>query len=469
MAKRESQGLLVAVILLVLFSLMMSILAMLFWNRSGRLTQEVETAQNNRMEVEKVSKIRSAENQELKQMLGYPADEKIETIQTQFEDDKKLYGESVPEENRNYRELPIYLSNAVRALNEQLNQANEKELQLKKEKDQSVAAEAARTEQAESQLKKVMDDMQSELAKFKKEKDEWTTITNQLQSDRRKLDDELKEVKQTLEDKIAQQAGEVKSLTLKNRNLARELDEFKDQSFEDPDGKILWVNQRGRAVQLNLGRADGLQRQVSFSVFDVDENNLAKAKKKGSIEVTRILGDHRSEARITDDNYSNPVVPGDVVYSPIWQPGNSMRFALAGYMDIDGDGESDRRLVKNIIEMNGGTIDAEVTGKSGRTGELSIRTRFLVLGDKPRITENAAAGASEAEIAAYSAIIEEAEQLGVQQIPVDRLLSDLGYRGSAKTVALGENAREEDFDGSRTPKKDSRFRTRRPPNSRSPY
>ena len=446
MAKRESQGLLVAVILLVLFSLMMTILAMYFWNKSGRLTQEAETAQNKSREVESVSQKRSLENQELKKMLGYSDDEKIDAIQANYDDDKKLYAETVPEEDRNYRDLPVYLMNANRALGAKLNQANETELQLKKEKAQELAAEKGRTKQAEDQLQKVMDDMQSELTKFNKEKDEWTAITKQLQNDRRKLDEQLSETKQALEDKIVAQAGDVKQLTLKNRNLARELDEFKDQSFETPDGKIVWANQRGRAVQLNLGRADGLQRQVSFSVFDVDENNLAKAKKKGSIEVTRILDDHLSEARITDDNFSNPVVPGDVIYSPIWQPGNSMRFALAGFMDIDGDGASDRRLVKNIIEMNGGTVDAEVSRQSGRTGELSIRTRFLVLGDKPRITENIAAGATDSEIVEYSRIIEEAKQLGVQQMPVERLLSDLGYRGSAKTVALGKNAREQDFD-----------------------
>ena len=468
MAKRESQGLLVAVILLVLFSLMMTILAMFFWNKSGRLTQELESAQNSRREVESVSQKRSLENQELKKMLGYADDEKIETIQTQFEDDKKLYGESVPEENRNYRELPVYLTNAVRSLGAKLNQASETELQLKQEKAQELTAERARTKQAEEQLKEVMDKRLEELANFNKEKDDWTAITKQLQDDRRKLDEQLSETKQALEEKIAQQATEVKSLSLKNRSLARELDEFKDQSFETPDGKIVWVNQRGRTVQLDLGRADGLQRQVSFSVFDVDENNLAKAKKKGSIEVTRVLDDHRAEARITDDDFANPVVPGDVVYSPIWQPGNSMRFALAGFMDIDGDGASDRNLVKNIIEMNGGTVDAEVSRDKGRSGELSIRTRFLVLGEKPRITENAAAGASDAEIIEYSRIIEEAKQLGVQQMPVERLLSDLGYRGSAKTVALGKNAREQDFDGSRT-NKDRRFRTRRPPGSRSPY
>lgn len=462
MAKRESQGLLVAVILLVLFALLMSIFTMYFWNQSGRLVQELESAQNSRKDVERVSQQRSLENQALKQMLGHQADEKMEAIEKQYSDDMKLYGGSVPEENRNYRELPVYLVNAVRSLGEKLNQANDTELQLKREKEQAIAEEQSRTKEAKSGLDEMSKSLLSERAKFEKDRQDWVAKTRELQDDRSTLSDQLNSTKQELEAKVAEQASQIKGLTLNRRNLAKQLDEFKDQSFDTPDGKVVWVNQKARIVQLNLGRADGLRRQISFSVFDVDENNLAKAEKKGSIEVTRILGDHRAEARISDDAFSDPIVPGDVVYSPLWQPGQSMRFALAGFMDIDGDGRSDRKLVKNLISINGGVVDAEVSRDAGRSGELSIRTRYLVLGEKPKVAENSAAGASDSEIVQYGRIVEEAKQLGVQQLAVERLLSDLGYRGAAKTVALGKNAREQDFDGSRT-RKDSRFRTRRPP------
>ena len=467
MAKRESQGLLVAVILLVLFSLLMSIFTMYFWNQSSRLRQELESAQNSRNEVERLSQQRSRENQLLKTMLGHTDTEKIETIEGQFAEDMKLYGEGVSDVNKNYRDLPAHLVNAIGSLHTKLNQANEAELQLKKEKEKLIADGQARAQQAQLALQELTKDKEAEISKWKDEFQKWKTQTQALQNEVAQKADELNSTKQALDAKITEQAAEIKALTLNNRNLAKQLEEFKDQSFDTPDGEIVWVNQRAQIVQLNLGRADGLQRQVSFSVFDVDENNLAKAKKKGSIEVTRILDDHRAEARITEDQFTNPIVPGDFVYSPLWQPGMSMRFALAGFMDIDGDGSSDRQLIKNLIALNGGKIDAEVSRDAGRSGELSIRTRYLVLGDRPKITQNVAAGASDAEITEYGRIIEEAKQLGVQQLPVKRLLSDLGYRGSAKAVALGKNAREQDFDGSRT-RQDTRFRPRRPRGS-SPY
>ena len=121
-----------------------------------------------------------------------------------------------------------------------------------------------------------------------------------------------------------------------------------------------------------------------------------------------------------------------------------------------------------MIALNGGVVVAEVADDGSRVGELSIHTRYLVLGERPRIGRNAAAGASNALIEEYGRIIKEAEQFGVQQLPVERLISDLGYRGSAKTVALGKNAKEQDFNRSGT-KSDTRFRPRSPPRRPSPY
>ena len=468
MAKRESQGLLVAVILLVFFALLMCVFTYYFWSQSSRLHLELEAAENSMQDTNRVSGQRSLENQKLKEMLGLAPDEKIEAIEKQHTDDMNLFGESIPAENRNYHELPIYLVNAVRALGSKLDQANQTELQLKKEKQRALAEEQARTKQAEDQLNKVSADMEGERAKFMEDRQAWKSRMDELQDEIKKSTRDAATKEEELATRIRQQTEEIKGLALNNGNLARQLEEFKDQSFETPDGQIAWVNQKSRTAQLNLGRADGLQRQITFSVFDADENKLATAKKKGSVEVTRVLDDHRSEARIVDDDYTNPIITGDVVYSPLWQPGMSMRFALAGLMDIDGDGLSDRKLIKNLITLNGGIVVAEVADDGNRDGELSIHTRYLVLGERPRITQNVAAGATGALVEEYGRIIREAEQFGVQQLPVERLISDLGYRGSAKTVALGKNAKEQDFIRSPT-NSNNRFRPRSPPRRRGAY
>ncbi len=80
MAKRESQGLLVAVILLVFFALLMCVFTYYFWSQSSRLHQELEAAENSMRDKERVSNQRALENQTLKEMLGQAPDEKIEAI-----------------------------------------------------------------------------------------------------------------------------------------------------------------------------------------------------------------------------------------------------------------------------------------------------------------------------------------------------------------------------------------------------
>ncbi len=65
---------------------------------------------------------------------------------------------------------------------------------------------------------------------------------------------------------------------------------------------------------------------------------MTSASKKGGIEISRILGDHLAEARIVDDNISDPLLPGDVVHTALWTPGVREKFAFTDGMDIDGDG-----------------------------------------------------------------------------------------------------------------------------------
>ena len=88
--------------------------------------------------------------------------------------------------------------------------------------------------------------------------------------------------------------------------------ELEPGSFDVADGRVSWVNQNG-TVWINLGAADSLRRQMTFTVYDADQHDAAKAEKKGSLEVTRILGDHMAEARITEDDPKNPIITGDQV------------------------------------------------------------------------------------------------------------------------------------------------------------
>ena len=265
-------------------------------------------------------------------------------------------------------------------------------------------------------------------------------LTKSIEAQRRQLIAKHKSQLGELNQRLAKAKSDLERLQEDNRSLEgqlrlknRELAELQDESFEIPDGQVTWVSQQGREAYINLGRADALRRQVTFSVYDMDANGITSGKKKGSIEILEVEGDHQARARITDDDVENPIVKGDVIYSPVWEAGNPIRFALSGFMDVDGDGYSDRELIKRLIAVNGGVIDAEVTDDGDLEGKISIRTRFLVVGDNVAET-----GGDPKLSAAHQAMLRDAGIKGLTQISVDRLLSDLGYQRVAKSVALGQ-------------------------------
>ena len=59
------------------------------------------------------------------------------------------------------------------------------------------------------------------------------------------------------------------------------------------------------------------------------------------------------------------------------------RFALAGMLDIDGDGVDDRVKVRKLLAVAGAKVDAEVLPDGSETGEVTVETNFFVRGIQP--------------------------------------------------------------------------------------
>ena len=261
--------------------------------------------------------------------------------------------------------------------------------------------------------------------------------------------------KSELASKLASTTSDLEILRQRHEDTEDKLRRLQVKTFEQPDGMITHVNQSSGTVYLNIGRNDALQRQTTFSVYDVDENNLARAQPKGSIEVTKIIGDHLAEARVLEDSVTDPIISGDAIYSPLWQAGKPVHFALAGKLDANGDGSDDSDLIKNLISINGGAIDAIVDKDGVRTGDLSIETRYLVVGKSPSKRKEEA-------VVAYKKIRDEAESFGVLTLSLDRFLADMGYQAVGRVVALGQGASDSDFRSERREPEIERFRPRTP-------
>jgi len=60
-----------------------------------------------------------------------------------------------------------------------------------------------------------------------------------------------------------------------------------------------------------------------------------------------------------------------------------IRFAIAGLVDIDNDGKSDIDLIRRIIAVGGGVIDAELEIDGKLTGQLRQDTAYVIVGKLP--------------------------------------------------------------------------------------
>lgn len=465
MAKRESQGLQIALILFVMITVVLAVTTFVFFRKSEEMAADVAKAESERDAAKAFGDEQNYFNQyfahivgskmmneeELKVVLqSVEGDEAMAAVHAAYQRDMGTYGEGLMPDQLSYIALPAVILQTIRAKNAANTDYAESNTQLIAERDQTKAESTKAVDEARKNQQTAVDELATAREEFNTER---TRVVDLQEKQKAGYDTAIRQ--QTtlvaVKDKTIQERD--KAIELKESTIDKQRDtitELRDEPFESPDGRIAWVNQKSRTVWVNLGMADGLRRQTTFSVYDHDAMNVAPGstgvdsdgeevskrkvdERKGMIEITRVIDQHLAEARIVDDYTADPILPGDQVFSPAWKPGRKVRFALAGFMDLDDDGRSDRDLVRNIISMGGGLIDAEVHDDGASEGELSPNTRYLVRGDRPD-------GSDPKVLAAYSNLIQKADDLGIQKIELLMLLDLMGYKTEVRTIGLGKNA-----------------------------
>jgi hypothetical protein len=379
MAGREGQGLQIAVIIFAMLTIILAITTFVFYSQAQTAEKERQTAVTNQGTAEDLNKkllyrilalkhtlgmAEMTEVDEAKSRVTGQKDDEVDGILANFATDMATYSaEAGAPGAANYRTLPAYLLGAIARKNVSVADANDQTKQIQVAKDTDFTAQKNRADAAEAARDTARDDLGKEKTAFDTAKAaidaEKNKIAAQITTDKAKAKAEFDKVAKERDAYVAQASDLQNTITIQKDRLET-LEKSQVDLFENPDGKITWVNQKQQLVWLNLGRADGLMRQTNFSVYDHDENGVSNAEPKARLEVIRIVGDHLAEARILEDLPSNPILPGDIVHTPSWSSGQRIHFALAGMMDINKDGVSDFDLVKNIILLNGGVIDAEL-------------------------------------------------------------------------------------------------------------
>jgi len=461
MAARDSQGLQIGLIVTVMFSIALLIACYVLFRSADEASAKAQAAEDSLNKANEIRDTSLLESQELKKMLGYDIGAKLDEITTNFEQDMKLFGADVPPSDpKHYRTLSGYLLSAINSRHAQVVDGAIREKTLQKEKDDAEAREIAKRDAAIKAQQAAVATLADERTKFNTGLEQFKSETARLEGELSKKQKENSALVSQLSKKTTELLAQIDTKEKLIRGLREKVEGLTPESFDIADGKITWVNQAEETVWVNLGFADGLNRQITFSVYDRDDNTRTADKIKGEIEIIRIRDAHLSEAKIVGSSVSNPILPDDLLFTPAWTPGSPQRFAFTGVLDINHDGkstEAEHNLIRNLIAINNGVIDAEMLPDGKVTGDMSINTRYLVDGDA-----GPEGSTSERIMTARTDMTNAAAELGVKKIPLDQFLTLMGYRRSARSIPLGTAANADDFKA-KPPGGGSRFRPRSAP------
>ena len=436
---RENQGLQIALIILVILTIGLMVATFFGWKGYQEKNLEaIDAVTAKDLAVSAASAVQSEANQ-LKRMIGFEASDTLSVIQEEQKNDMRDYASTIDKSSQVYREVVKQLFTQLA----QVSVARAAELDaVQALKTRNEGLEAAKEQQIQTAVKRADD------AEADRDKERTAHNANrvQLQQQNTDLQARVAETQRDADEKVAaadEKAADanrrlgIKDKLLTDRN--KKLDDILKPTFEVADGKVMWVNQRAGMVWINVGQADALARQTTFAVYASDTSDVTDGGSKGSIEVVQLHGEHLAEARIVEDVLADPIMPGDLIHTPVWAPGQRQHFALGWHIDIDDDRKSDLDLVRNVITMNGGVVDFWLSEEGESHGEMNTKTRYLVTGDEPSVSSRPEI------IRAYSEINTKAAELGVRSMPVAELMARMGWTNQSPVVKYGVGSKASDF------------------------
>lgn len=456
MANGRNQGLHVAVISLVILTIISWVIAVVMWkSRSDQLAeyeaskkaaQTADTAAHQATEnLRQLKKLirTDYENAEFAQLatLG-PGDTLTGGL---IADDLRVLDDDTGTQHYpDYSHALQALYDRIDSLSTQLNSEQDDAVDMEKQnilRAQVTEAEINVHKQAQEKAEQDLADreqtFQAKVSDLQQQTNNYLAMADETAREKAQLQLDA-------QNKEAEQSETIKQQRVLIERINERLKNFEESSFEQPDGQVVYVSNRLGSVWIDLGSADHLPKQQTFSVYSSSEMNVAKKHKKADIEVTGILRPHLAEARITNYNAagSEPILEHDVIYTPVWSPGRKMEFALAGFMDIDGDGESDRETVEDVIRNGGGVIVAELldSGEIETHGDgININTKYLIMGDRPEVSDvQVQAGTPVTKLLqGMSTMIDQARDAGVEIISVADFLEQMGYQPHRRLVKPG--------------------------------
>jgi hypothetical protein len=322
------------------------------------------------------------------------------------------------------------LSNLSAKLNNDLKTAK-KELQ-----NRDAELQTAREEYRKG-LEKNKQDYKQEFDKLNENFQTFRAAFDKLSAERDKEKEGAAQTKDTLEKTVNQlQNVEIKNLKELVKRREDERDQFKAKNPEAPpnmrtDWKIVRMDERGTHPYINLGSADHVRPQLTFSIYGLGSDGRPYPQPKGTLEVVSVVGPHLSQACITSvrDRNRDPIVERDVIYNGSWNPNLKKHVAIAGLIDLTGDGRDSLVEFKRNLERQNIVVDAWEDPNDGTIkGQLSYQTDYLILGPPPDPSARGRLGeAAKRVLEGRKQIQDEAKKYGVPVKNLTSYLEMIGY------------------------------------------
>jgi hypothetical protein len=439
-AGKENTALQIALIIFVLLTIVLSVTTYIYYDKFRTARDEKVAAVKKTEKADASRSEAEAKTTRLKELVGKGVADPVQGIMDEFERHQQIYGATLPEDSTKI--YPVMLeaqSDAIRKLQDQIVVYQEQIAREKANFEQQVATiqqELAQVQVSFKNQASVIREVREEFVTARKTHEEQLASTSQQVREKQGEILAIRDEAKVRETELAEQLREKADLV---QQFKDEVKPYREYKSEPPDGKIIRINQTKGTAYIDLGSADGLRRQTTFSVFPFDVTNALDRTPKGTIEVIRIVDPHMAEARITYDSPTDPIVRGDKIVSPIFQKGRPERFAVAGFIDLTGNGRSDLPQLLTLIRQNGGVVDSYVDEEGNRQGLMSPGTKFMISGERPD-------DKSDPEILkGYRKMLDDAQKHGVGTMALDDFLDYIGHQGRERSVGLGGRADPRDF------------------------
>lgn len=344
----------------------------------------------------------------------------------QLESDAPLL-QQVQQQQRRIAELEAQLEDAGAELAGAIQQLNDQRASVEQIRQQF----AQRQQEMQRTVDEYVSRAQEYVGRLGNEEQAMNQRVERIRSDAEADVNRLQEQVNRLREENLVLEGQIQQL--RNERRGEQL-RGKDE-FALVDGQVVAIDASRNEVRLNRGRRDKIVLGMSFAVYGDAAAIRPNAQGeyppgKAQVEVINVQEDS-STARILRETRGNPVVRGDVIANPVYDPNKTYTFLVFGNFDTNGDGRAtphEAEALEARIREWGGRISEELTGD----------VDFLVLGQRPLLPPQPSSDApppvqlewirTSRIVDRYNELQRRAEATGIPVLNQNRLRTLLGNR-----------------------------------------